>query len=185
MRMPCDMVVGGSCSIHAATRIIFQTFLLDNVDASNICKAACALRMFKDDPEVSGAWKDLMLKLASNPSMQEVVLLVIFQTFLLDAPVRCASWFRHGPVGCQTSTRGEAPAHQGSDFVTGEPARRAGGLPDASPFCSGFRKASWTPWSATGARARRERHFFRTTFARTASPLFCLAAPPPPISCGA
>ena len=61
MRMPCDMVVGGSCSIHAATRIIFQTFLLDNVDASNICKAACALRMFKDDPEVSGAWKDTVL----------------------------------------------------------------------------------------------------------------------------
>ena len=149
MRMPCDMVVGASCSIHAATRIIFQTFLLD---------CGC------------------------NFSDFSVRLLVIFQTFLLDAPVRCASWFRHGPVGCQTSTRGEAPAHQGSDFVTGEPARRAGGLPDASPFCSGFRKASWTPWSATGARARRERHFFRTTFARTASPLFCLAAPPPPIS---
>ena len=78
--MPCDMVVGASCSIHAATRIIFQTFLLDNVDASNICKAACALRMFKDDPEVSGAWKDLMLKLASNPSMQEVVLMTVPST---------------------------------------------------------------------------------------------------------
>ena len=75
-----------------------------------------------------------------------------------STPVTVPKW---APVA-----RGEAPAHQGSDFVTGEPARRAGGLPDASPFCSGFRKASWTPWSATGARARRERHFFRTTFAR-------------------
>ena len=54
--------------------------ILDIVDASNICKAACALRMFKDDPEVSGAWKDLMLKLASNPSMQEVVLLTVPST---------------------------------------------------------------------------------------------------------
>ena len=129
------MVVGGSCSIHAATRIIFQTFLLDNVDASNICKAACALRMFKDDPEVSGAWKDLMLKLASNPSMQEVVLLVIFQTFLLDAPVRCASWFRHGNQQA---------------------------LPDASPFCSGFRttfaRTAFRVWQLWGARSPDERH---------------------------
>ena len=36
--------------------------------------------MFKDDPEVSGAWKDLMLKLASNPSMQEVVLMTVPST---------------------------------------------------------------------------------------------------------
>ena len=56
---------------------------------------------------------------------------------------------------------------------------------DTGTSKEGSCRASWTPWSATGARARRELHFFRTTFTRTASPLFCLAAPPPPISCGA
>jgi len=51
--------------------------IVDNLEASNICEAARALRGFKDDPAVSDAWGALMRKLASNPSMQYSVLMTV------------------------------------------------------------------------------------------------------------